>query len=44
MIKKAVLNALRMVKKDYPRVSLKKMSKLAGWDSDFMNTVLAAEF
>ncbi|MBI2779315.1 MAG: ISAs1 family transposase [Gammaproteobacteria bacterium] len=44
MIKKTVLNALRLVKKDYPRVSLKRMRKLAGWDSGFMDAVLTAKF
>lgn len=44
MIKKAVLNTLRLVKKDYPRVSLKRMRKLAGWDSGFMDAVLTAKF
>ena len=44
MIKKAVLNALRLVKKDYPRVSLKRMRKLAGWGSGFMDAVLTAKF
>lgn len=44
IIKKAVLNLLRLVKKDYPRVSLKRMRKLAGWDYGFMDTVLRAKF
>lgn len=44
IIKKAVLNLLRLVKKDHPRVSLKRMRKLAGWDYGFMDTVLTAKF
>ncbi|MEK6750016.1 MAG: ISAs1 family transposase, partial [Pseudomonadota bacterium] len=44
MIKKTVLNLLRIVKKDYPRVSLKRMRKLAGWDHGFLDIVLTAKF
>ncbi len=44
MVKKTVLSLLRLVKKDYPRVSLKRMRKLAGWDSSFMDTLLTAQF
>lgn len=44
IIKKAVLNLLRLVKKDHPRVSLKRMRKLAAWDSGFLDTVLTAKF
>jgi len=44
IIKKTVLNLLRIVKKDKPRVSLKRMRKLAGWDHDFLDTVLTAKF
>jgi len=44
MIKKTVLNLLRLVKKDYPRISLKRMRKLAGWDHGFMDAVLTAKF
>ena len=42
IVKKTVLNLLQIVKKDMPRVSLKRMRKLAGWDDDFLTTVLAA--
>ena len=44
LVKKTVLNALRLVKKDYPRVSFKKMRKLAGWDDGFLDAVLNAKF
>lgn len=44
MIKKTVLNLLRIVKKVYPRVSLKRMRKLAGWDHSFLDIVLTAKF
>jgi predicted transposase YbfD/YdcC len=44
ILKKTVLNLLRLVKKDYPRMSFKKMRKLAGWDFAFMDTVLRAKF
>lgn len=44
IIKKMVLNLLRLMKKEYPRVSLKRMRKLAGWDAAFMDAVLRAKF
>ena len=44
IIKKTVLNLLQMIKKDRPRISLKRMRKLAGWDHDFLDSVLMAKF
>jgi predicted transposase YbfD/YdcC len=44
IIKKTALNLLQIIKKDRPRVSLKRMRKLAGWDNGFLDTVLAAQF
>lgn len=44
MIKKTVLNLLGIVKREYPRISLKRMRKLAGWQDSFMDTVLTAKF
>ncbi len=44
IIKKTALNLLQILKKDRPRISLKKMRKLAGWDAAFLDTVLAAKF
>jgi hypothetical protein len=44
IIKKTILNLLQIVKKDYPRISLKRMRKLAGWDNNFLNTVVIAKF
>lgn len=44
LVKKTVLNLLQIVKKNMPRISLKRMRKLAGWDGDFLTTVLAAKF
>jgi predicted transposase YbfD/YdcC len=43
VIKKTAINLLQIIKKDRPRVSLKRMRKLAGWDNDFLDTVLAAQ-
>ncbi len=44
IVKKTVLNLLQMVKKDYSRISLKRMRKLAGWDNGFLNSVITAKF
>lgn len=44
IIKKTVLNLLNIVKPTKPRISLKRMRKLAGWDHDFMDTVMTAKF
>jgi predicted transposase YbfD/YdcC len=44
IIKKTVLNLLNIIKKDKPRISLKRMRKLAGWDQEFLDTVLMARF
>jgi len=35
---------LQIIKKERPRVSLKRMRKLAGWDHGFLDTVLMAKF
>jgi predicted transposase YbfD/YdcC len=42
IVKKPVLNLLRIIKKTRPRVSLKAMRKLGGWDHDFLDSVLIA--
>lgn len=44
MIKKTVLNALRLMKKERPRMSLKLMRKMAGRNPDFMDAVMGARF
>jgi hypothetical protein len=44
IIKKTVLNLLNIIKKDKPRISLKRMRKLAGWDPEFLGIVLMARF
>ena len=44
IVKKTVLNLLQMMKKDYPRISLKRMRKLAGWDNGFLSRVITAKF
>lgn len=43
IIKKTTLNLLQIIKKSRPRVSLKAMRKLAGWDHDFLDSVLMAQ-
>lgn len=44
IIKKTALNLLQIIKATRPRISLKRMIKLAGWDNDFLNEVLRADF
>lgn len=44
LVKKTVLNLLNIVKKASPRLSLKRMRKMAGWDNLFLEKVLSAEF
>ena len=44
IIKKTVLNLLNIVKKASPRLSLKRMRKMAGWDTAFLGKVLEAKF
>jgi hypothetical protein len=44
IIKKTVLNLLTIVKKASPRLSLKRMRKMAGWDNAFLEKILTAEF
>ena len=44
IIKKTALNLLQIIKKDIPRLSLKAMRKLAGWDTSFLDTVMTAKF
>ena len=44
IIKKTALNLLQIIKRKRPRVSLKCMRKLAGWDNDFLDSVLTAKF
>lgn len=44
IIKKTTVNALQIIKKTRPRVSLKGMRKMAGWSADFLNEVLMAKF
>ena len=43
IVKKTVLNLLQIIKKTKPRVSLKAMRKLAGWDHNFLDSVLMAQ-
>lgn len=44
IIKKTALNLLQIIKATRPRISLKRMIKFAGWDNDFLNEVLMANF
>ena len=44
IVKKTALNLLQIIKRDKPRVSLKAMRKLAGWDNGFLDSVLMASF
>ena len=44
IIKKTALNLLQIIKKNKPRVSLKAMRKMAGWDTNFLDSVLMANF
>jgi hypothetical protein len=44
IVKKTVLNLLQIIKKSMPRVSLKAMRKLAGWENGFLDTVLMTTF
>ncbi len=44
IVKKTVLNLLQIVKKSMSRITLKRMRKLAGWNGDFLDTILAAKF
>lgn len=44
IIKKTSLNLLQIIKKTMPRVSFKAMRKLAGWDHNFLDSVLMAQF
>jgi predicted transposase YbfD/YdcC len=44
IIKKTALNLMQIIKKTRPRISLKAMRKLAGWDHSFLDSVLMAQF
>lgn len=44
IIKKTALNLLQIIKKTKPRISLKAMRKMAGWDDSFLDSVLFAHF
>ena len=44
ILKKTVLNLLNIVKKVSPRLSLKSIKKMAGWDNTFLEKVLEAKF
>lgn len=44
IIRKCTINLLQRIKKDQPRLSIRKMRKLAGWDEDFLNSVLSIKF
>ena len=44
IVKKTVLNLLNIIKKASPRLSLKRMRKMAGWDNLFLEKVLSAKF
>lgn len=43
-VKKIVINLLQVIKKDRPRISMKAMRKLAGWDCAFLDEVLMVKF
>ncbi len=44
IIKKTVLNLMQTIKQSNPRLSFKRMRKLAGWDHAFLDGVLMAKF
>lgn len=44
IVKKTALNLLQIIKKTKPRISLKAMRKMAGWDDSFLDSVLFARF
>jgi len=44
VVKKTALNLLQIVKATRPRISLKRMRKLAEWDNSFLDTVMMARF
>lgn len=44
IIRKTALNLMQIIKPLHPRISLKRMRKLAGWDDDFLYSVLSAKF
>jgi predicted transposase YbfD/YdcC len=44
IVKKTALNLLQIIKREMPRVSLKRMRKLAGWENTFLDRVLIAKF
>jgi len=44
IIKKTALNLMQIIKKNKPRVSFKAMRKLAGWDNNFLDSILMAKF
>lgn len=44
IVKKTALNLLQIVKKTKSRISLRRMRKLAGWETGFMHEILTAKF
>jgi hypothetical protein len=44
IVKKTVLNLRQITKKSMSRITFKRMRKLAGWNGDFLDTILAAKF
>lgn len=44
IMKKTVLNLMKVIKQTRPRTSFKRMRKMAGWDSGFMESILRAKF
>ena len=44
ILKKTALNIFQIMKKSRPRVSIKAMRKLAGWDHQFMDDLLMLQF
>ena len=44
IMKKAVLNLMKVIKQSRPRTTFKRMRKMAGWDSGFMESILRAKF
>ena len=44
IIRKCALNILQKIKQERPRVSIKRLRKLVGWDNGFLDIVLSTKF
>jgi len=44
IIRRCALNLLQKIKQERPRSSIKRLRKLAGWDVEFLDTVLSTKF